>query len=84
MTPRLSVVIVAYNSLDHLRGTLPPLMSELAAADEVIVVDNGGSDDLTNGALAEAVAAYRDTSSFPELTQARELIATGSRRVSLG
>jgi N-acetylglucosaminyl-diphospho-decaprenol L-rhamnosyltransferase len=46
MTPRLSVVIVAYNSLDHLRGTLPPLMSELVAADEVIVVDNGGSDGL--------------------------------------
>ena len=45
---------------------------------------NGGTDDLTDGALAEAVAAYGDTSGFPELTQARELIATGSRRVRLG
>ena len=45
---------------------------------------NGGSDDLTDGALAEAVAAYGDTAGFPELAQARELIATGSRRVRLG
>jgi class 3 adenylate cyclase/tetratricopeptide (TPR) repeat protein len=45
---------------------------------------NGGADDLTSGALAEAVAAYGDTSGFPELAQARELIATGSGRVRLG
>jgi class 3 adenylate cyclase/tetratricopeptide (TPR) repeat protein/nucleoside-triphosphatase THEP1 len=45
---------------------------------------NGGADDLTNGALAEAVTAYGDTASFPELALARELIATGSRRVRLG
>jgi class 3 adenylate cyclase len=45
---------------------------------------NGGPDDLTEGALAEAVAAYGDTYGFPELAQARELLATGSRRVKLG
>jgi class 3 adenylate cyclase len=45
---------------------------------------NSGADDLTDGALAEAVAAYGDTAGFPELAQARELIATGSRRVRLG
>jgi class 3 adenylate cyclase/tetratricopeptide (TPR) repeat protein len=45
---------------------------------------DGGADDLTDDALAEAVAAYGDTSAFPELAQARELIATGSRRVRLG
>jgi len=45
---------------------------------------NGGTDDLTDGALAEAVAAYGDTSGFPELAEARELITTGSRRVRLG
>jgi hypothetical protein len=42
---------------------------------------NGGTDDLTDGALAEAVAAYADTTDFRELAEARELIATGSRRV---
>ena len=44
----------------------------------------GGADDLTDGALAEAVDAYGDTTDFPELAEARELIATGSRRVRLG
>jgi hypothetical protein len=44
----------------------------------------GGADDLTDSALAEAVAAYGDATDFPELAQARELIATGSRRVRLG
>jgi len=44
----------------------------------------GGVDDLTDSALAEAVAAYGDATDFPELAQARELIATGSRRVRLG
>jgi class 3 adenylate cyclase/tetratricopeptide (TPR) repeat protein len=45
---------------------------------------DGGADDLTDGALAEAVAAYGDATDFPELAEARELIAMGSRRVSLG
>jgi tetratricopeptide (TPR) repeat protein len=44
----------------------------------------GGADDLTDSALAEAVAAYGDATDFPELAQARELIAAGSRRVRLG
>jgi class 3 adenylate cyclase len=45
---------------------------------------DGGADDLTDSALAEAVAAYGDTTDFPELAEARELIAAGSRRVSPG
>ena len=48
MTPRLSVIVVAYNSLDHLRETLPPVMGELALADELIVVDNGSADGLAD------------------------------------
>jgi class 3 adenylate cyclase/nucleoside-triphosphatase THEP1/tetratricopeptide (TPR) repeat protein len=44
----------------------------------------GRVDDLTDSALAEAVSAYGDATDFPELAQARELIATGSRRVRLG
>jgi class 3 adenylate cyclase len=44
----------------------------------------GGADDLTDSALAEGVAAYGDTADFPELAEARELIAAGSGRVILG
>src|SRR5262249_26122679 len=43
-----------------------------------------GAADLADRALAGAVTAYGDATEFPELAQARELIATGSRRVSLG
>jgi GT2 family glycosyltransferase len=46
MTPALSVIVVAHNSLEDLRDTLPPLMRELAPADEVIIVDNGSADGL--------------------------------------
>jgi hypothetical protein len=45
---------------------------------------DGGADEATDSALAEAVAAYGDATDFPELAEARELIAMGSRRVSLG
>lgn len=36
---------------------------------------DGAADDLADSALAEAVAAYADTTDFPELAEARELIA---------
>jgi class 3 adenylate cyclase/tetratricopeptide (TPR) repeat protein len=45
---------------------------------------DGGADDLEDSALAEAVAAYGDTTDFPELAEARKLTATESRRGSLG
>ena len=42
----LSVVIVAWNSAEYLARTLPALDRELLEGDEVIIVDNGSSDDL--------------------------------------
>ena len=43
--PRLSVVIVTYDSAAELRRTLPPLVGELGEGDELIVADNGSRDD---------------------------------------
>lgn len=51
------MVTVAFNSADDLARTLPGLAAELAPGDEVIIVDNGSSDDLagvTAAALPEA------------------------------
>lgn len=45
-TPSASVVVVAFDSLDELRRTLPPLVEQLAADDELIVVDNASGDGL--------------------------------------
>jgi GT2 family glycosyltransferase len=42
--PRLSVVIVAWNSAGALATTLPPLIEQLHEGDELIVADNGSSD----------------------------------------
>jgi glycosyltransferase involved in cell wall biosynthesis len=39
--PRLSVVIVAWNSAPALKTTLPPLVKQLREGDELIVADNG-------------------------------------------
>jgi len=50
--PRLSVLIVAWNSREELALSLPALLPELEGEDELIVVDNDSSDG-----TAEAVAA---------------------------
>ena len=44
MRPTLSVLIVAYESGDDLRKTLPALLPELGEDDELIVVDNNPGD----------------------------------------
>jgi GT2 family glycosyltransferase len=46
--PTMSVIVVAYNSLGDLRRTLPALLTEITAADELIVVDNGSADGLAD------------------------------------
>ena len=45
MRPSVSVLIVAWNSSQELRRTLPPLLGELREGDELIVVDNASPDD---------------------------------------
>ena len=44
----VAVVIVAHNSLADLRRTLPALLCELQAQDELIIVDNASSDGLAD------------------------------------
>lgn len=45
MRPSVSVLIVAWNSGNELRRTIPPLLAELRDGDELIVVDNASPDD---------------------------------------
>jgi N-acetylglucosaminyl-diphospho-decaprenol L-rhamnosyltransferase len=42
---RLSIVVVTYNSREAIAKALPPLCEQLAAGDEIVVVDNGSADD---------------------------------------
>ena len=42
--PRLSVVVVTYDSAEAVGTSLEPLLAQLGAADELIVVDNASSD----------------------------------------
>jgi GT2 family glycosyltransferase len=44
VAPTLTVLIVSWNTHAELARTLPALVAELAAGDELIVVDNGSSD----------------------------------------
>ncbi len=57
MRPSLSVLIVAWNSREELRRTLPALLPELREGDELIVVDNDSADDTAEAVLALAPAA---------------------------
>jgi N-acetylglucosaminyl-diphospho-decaprenol L-rhamnosyltransferase len=52
--PSVSVLIVAWNSAQELRRTLPPLVAELREGDELIVVDNDSPDD--SAAVARELA----------------------------
>lgn len=54
MRPTLSVVIVAWNSRDELTRSLPGLLPELSDDDELILVDNGSTDD--TAAVVEELA----------------------------
>jgi GT2 family glycosyltransferase len=56
--PTLSVLIVAWNSREELRRTLPALLPELGEGDELIVVDNDSSDG-TAEAVSELAPAAR-------------------------
>ena len=57
MRPSLSVLIVAWNSREELRRTLPALLPELHAGDELLVVDNDSADDTAAMVAALAPAA---------------------------
>ena len=46
--PLLSTIVVAHDSLQDLRTTLPALHAQLNVGDEVIVVDSGSSDGLAS------------------------------------
>jgi GT2 family glycosyltransferase len=56
--PSLSVLIVAWNSREELRRTLPALLAELRDGDELIVVDNDSADD-TAAVVVELAPAAR-------------------------
>lgn len=53
--PRLSVLVVAYQSAAALRALLPALERELREGDELVVVDNASSDG--SAEIAEAAGA---------------------------
>jgi len=53
----LSTIVVAHDSLAELRRSLPPLVDQLSDGDELIIVDNASSDDLTSELSQLAPAA---------------------------
>jgi GT2 family glycosyltransferase len=55
--PTLSVLIVAWNSREELARTLPALLPELGAEDELIVVDNASTDGTADAVRGRAPRA---------------------------
>ena len=72
----MSVVIVAHQSWGDLRMTLPALMDELGATDEVIVVDSGSSDGL-------ALELARAFPTVPVVPRPRETSASPPEPISV-
>ena len=53
--PRIAVVIPAYNSAAYLKDTLASILAQSRPADEIVVVDDGSTDD-----TAEVAAQFSD------------------------
>jgi GT2 family glycosyltransferase len=79
--PRLSVVVVAWNSAPALKTTLPPLVEQLHEGDELIVADNGSEDgtrDLVAGlAPAARVVDLGTNTGFAAAANAGAEVASG-------
>lgn len=58
MRPSLSVLVVAWNSSEELRRTIPALAPELREGDELIVVDNDSTDE-TEATVRQLAPAAR-------------------------
>lgn len=56
--PAISAVVVTFNSGAHISLTLAALAAQLQAGDELIVVDNGSSDDCVARARAAAPGVH--------------------------
>ena len=87
MRPALSVLIVAWNSLDELSRTLPALLPELGEDDELIVVDNDSWDGTPEriAALAPSARVLRNghNAGFAAACNAAAARATGDLLVIL-
>ena len=58
---RISVVVPVLNDADELRGCLAALCGQTRSADEIVVVDNGCSDDSAAVALAAGARVIEET-----------------------
>jgi GT2 family glycosyltransferase len=56
-SPRLSVVVVTYDSAEAIGASLDPLLEQLGELDELIVVDNASGDDTVERVRARAPRA---------------------------
>src|SRR5215210_1640876 len=85
--PRLSVVVVTFNSGDDVGRTLPALFEQLAPQDELVVVDNASSDGTleTVEALAGQAHVVRNSANkgFAAAANAGAAVATGELLVFL-
>lgn len=58
-SPRISAIITAYNSAAYLRDSIESVLKQSRPVDEILVVDDGSSDDTPNIAVAYANAGVK-------------------------
>jgi GT2 family glycosyltransferase len=85
--PRLTIVVVTFNSRPAVACSLPALLAQLGAEDELVVVDNASWDGtvaLVRELAPEAVVVERtDNAGFAAAANAGALAATGDVLVFL-
>src|SRR5215208_8019631 len=60
LPPRLSVVVVTYNSREDIVRTLPAMADQLGEGDQLVVVDNASSDGTADAAESFATVVRNE------------------------
>lgn len=90
MQPEVSIIIPAFNQAGYTRGCLAAVRENTAPGYEVIVVDNGSSDDtpsllteLVGGEFPLRVITFRENRGYSAANNAAAQVATGEYLVLL-
>lgn len=81
--PRIAVVIPAYNAAESIAEAIASALGQTHPADEIIVVDDGSSDDTVAVAVASGARVIRQANAGPAAARNTGIKATDAEWIAL-